>query len=516
MQELDKDRIVFDKDVKIAIKKVLGTIAKAVKGTLGPKGTNVGLLDNTHLPMIVNDGATVVSQVNQCFQSDLDKYISKLIYSESRATDREAGDGSSTFITLTEAIVNKGLQLIEAGYSNVDVVKGIKEATKVVLEELENKATPISDELLVKVATISANNDEELGKLIGDAFSKIGVHGQIEVEPSLDETRVEFVEGMQYKSGYMSQSFVNQPDSKVRFENAKILIYEGKLKSIEEIMSVLRTIANNGDSLLIIADDFSETSIQDLSSNKLNAGLKVCAVRSPGYGEVKEWDLEDIALITDTNIASRRFGLEINKVTYEHLGEAKNITVTSDTFSIVVDEKSNIDEKLDELKVKAESLDGNLKREVLDRIARLTSGIAVLYVGGSTPTEITEKHLRIEDAINATRGALEEGILPGGGIALLKVSKSLSDETKSLGYKCLLESLEEPIKVLSRNSSVSGDLNIQEALKGEFEYGYNAKTDSFENLIEAGVIDPKKVTRVTLEKASSFSQMLLTMNCIVY
>ena len=520
MPEL-KSRIVFDEDLKRVIKKVVTTLAKAVKGTLGPKGTNVGVKSEIALPIIVNDGVTVVKKITAAFTDDLEKYVANVIKTASVTTEEVAGDGTTTATTLTEAIILNGLKLIEAGYSAVDVVKGIHAATKLVLKELESKATPVSDDLLLKVATISANNDDDLGKLIADAFSKVGVNGQIEIKDDIEDTYVEFVDGMKYESGFESQMFINTDVSEVYFSKPKVLIFEGKLVTIDSIIDILREVRNRNESLLIIADDYSKTAIEDLANNKVNYSLQVCAVKSPGYGISKEADLEDIAFASGGKIASRRYGIEIDQLTYEDLGEVEVAKINQGDFSLLTSNKEGLAERIETLKKESKKVKGTPKQEILDRIAKLSNGVAILYLSGNTDVEIAEKKLRAEDAINATRASIEEGILPGGGIALLKASKAvkttkMANTAQDLGFEALLDSLEAPLQTIAKNSGVSGDVKIQEVLKGEFNYGYNAKTDKFEDLIESGVVDPKKVTRAALQNSSSVAQMILTMNCVIY
>lgn len=522
MNELNKDTIVFDEELKSAIKRVIIKLSKAVKLTLGPKGTNVGVLNNILLPEITNDGVTVVNNIVNGFKNDLDKYIANIIKTASATTENQAGDGTTTTIVLIESIVKEGYKLIDAGYSTIDVVEGIKKATEDILKSIFNKSIPVEGDILHKVATISANNDEELGKLISDAFEKVGVNGRIEVEDNHDETYVEFIDGMSYDMGYESPLFINTSKKTVEFDKCKVLIYEGKLTSIDVIIeNILKPIANEQKSLIIIADDYSKEALSDLTNNKLNAGLKVCALRSAYYGSKKEGTIEDIAFISNSEIVSRRFGLEIENANENNLGELESVVITNDKISFVQKNNENTFDRIEELKEQAKSAKGTFKDDLLDRVAKLSGSVAILHVSGKTPIEITEKKYRIEDAINSTRSALEEGILPGGGVALLKLSEETctidSNESFNLGYGSLKKSLKAPIKTIAENSGKSGDVILNKvAMMSNFNDGYNAKNNTFGDLIELGVVDPTKVTRCALENASSVAQMILTLNCIIY
>lgn len=521
-----QESIVFDAALRDAIKKTVITLSKAVKSTLGPSGTNVGVLSELLKPVIVNDGVTVAKRIN--FKDPLSKYISDILKTVSQNTDKVAGDGTTTATTLAEAIILEGIKNIEAGFSQVEIVKGIRQATILVLKELEKKAITVIDkeEILLQVASISANNDEVLGKLISDAFIKVGADGQIEVKDSAtNESYVEIVDGMKYDSGYESQMFINTNNSNVVLDDCAILIYEGKLKTIDPIIETLKEVRNNDSTILIIADDYSPEAINDLASNKVQHQLKVCAVRSPGYGISKENILEDLALITNSKIISKRLGIDIESYKENMIGRATSVKVTSSSFTILNSEnieQEAVTERVRVLKheMKLEQV-GTIKSEISDRIAKLSNGIAVMYVAGSSPIEIAEKKYRIEDAINATRAALEQGVVPGGGVTLLKIHRDIvipefPNRGQEIGFSILLKALESPVRTICENSGVNGDVVIKEVLQGNFSYGYDAKLGEYKDLVSAGILDPLKVTNSALVNASSIAQMLLSMNCAVY
>lgn len=518
-----QESVSFDNELKDAIKSAVKTLSKAVKSTLGPAGTNVMVLSEINLPIVVNDGVTVAKKVK--LKDPLQNHIANVLKTVSQNTDTVAGDGTTTATTLTEAIILEGLKYIEAGFSPVNITKGIHEATKRVLKELEKKSIPVVDneELLLQVSAISANNDQELGKIISEAFLEVGPDGQIEVKDSTnDKTYVEVVNGMKYSTGFESNLFVNSDNGVVKLDNCSIFIYEGKLMDLQPIEDLIKDAVNNETGLFIISDDYGPNVIDTLSNIKIQHKLKVCAVKSPGYGAQKENDLEDIAFITGTQIISNRLGVDISESSSESLGSA-NVIVDKDSFTIISEnvDKKELDKKITSLKDKAKSASKTEKSELLDRIAKLSNGVAVMYVAGNSPVEIAEKKYRIEDAIHATRASLEEGIVPGGGVTLLKLGKALKtpkmdNESQIVGFNILKKALEAPITTIVENCDENGEVIINEVLKGDFTFGYDAKEKEFKDLLAAGIIDPKKVTKTALTNASSVSQMILTLNCAIY
>jgi len=432
---------------------------------------------------------------------------------------------TTTSITLAEAIILEGIKYIEAGFSPVNISKGIHLATKKIISELDKKSTPIIDkeDLLLQVSSISANNDDELGKIISEAFLKVGVDGQIEIKNSpTDRTYIDIVNGMKYNSGYESNLFINTSNSSVVLDDCGIFIYEGKLTAIEPIQDIIKNAVNEEKPLLIIADDYGPNVVDTLSNIKIQHKVNLCAVKSPSYGIQKEQDLEDIAFITSTKIVSNRLGIDISETTTDLLGNA-NVKVDNESFTIISNNvsKEEVLKKVKQLKEKVKVANNTEKSELLDRIAKLTNGVAVMYVGGSSPVEISEKMYRAEDAIQSTRASLEEGIVPGGGITLLKLGKALKtpkmeNESQVIGFNILKKALEAPITTIAENCDENGQVVINEVLKGDFTFGYDAKLKEYKDLLAAGIIDPKKVTKTALMNASSVSQMILTLNAAIY
>lgn len=526
---MNKDSISFDKNLKKAIKKSVKKLSKAVKSTLGPAGTNVLVLSEIKMPVITNDGVTVaksfVTSLRENKPDSLETKIAQLLNTVSKNTESIAGDGTTTSITLAEAIILEGIKYIEAGFSPVNISKGIHLATKKILSELDKKSISVIDkeDLLLQVSSISANNDNELGKIISEAFLKVGVDGQIEVKNSTnDKTYIDIVNGMKYGSGYESNLFINTDNSTVVLDDCGVFIYEGKLMDLQPIEDIVKDAANNEKALFIIADDYGPNVVDTLSNIKMQHKVKLCAVKSPGYGIQKENELEDIAFITSATTVSNRLGVDISEASIDFLGNA-SVTVDKESFTIISNNvpKKEVTEKVKQLKEKVKTANNTEKSELLDRIAKLTDGVAVMYVSGSTPVEISEKMYRVEDAIHSTRASLEEGIVPGGGITLLKLGRSLKtpkmeNESQVIGFNILKKALEAPITTIAENCDENGQVVINEVLKGDFTFGYDAKEKEYKDLLAAGIIDPKKVTKTALMNASSVSQMILTLNCAIY
>jgi len=523
-----QDSISSEYALRQAIKETTTTLVGAVKSTLGPQGTNVGILSQLLQPVIINDGVTVSKSIVNGFKNPLKKYIANVLKTVSQNTDNIAGDGTTTSLTITEALIIEGIKNIEAGFSQVDIAKGIREAAIMVLKELDVKAIPVlkDKELLLNVATVSANNDPELGKVISEAFLKVGINGQISIQDSVNKkTYVEVVNGMEFDSGYQSNMFINTKSTEVVFGNTYILLYEGKLISIDPIVEALKKAREEDFSILIIADDFSKEVIEDLTYNKLNANVKVCAVRSPSYGQLKEQNIDDLSLISGATIISRRFGSSIENFECSQLGKVSFVKISADSFSIINSEidKESLHSKIESLKKELErALGPTAKEEFQNRIARLSNGVAVMYVSGSSPVEIAEKKYRIEDAINATRASLEEGVVPGGGVTLLRIANNLKmpkldNRSQEIGFNILVEAMESPIRTITKNAGKKEDIIVETVLKNKnFNYGYDAKDEKYLDLVKKGIVDPVKVTKAALTNAASVSQMLLTMNVCVY
>lgn len=527
-----QESVKFDKELKEAIKVSITTMAKAVKSTLGPEGTNSLILTPGGLPTIVNDGVRVAKAFMQTLAEnhpkELTTKITQILNTVPTKTEEIAGDSTSTSVTLLESILLEGLKYSD-DYSSMNMVKGIKLATKDILSKIDSKAIPIAGNtnLLAQVASISANNDKELGEIIAEAFLEVGVDGQIEVKDSkTGETNIEIVKGMKYNSGFESELFVNAPLTRTsEYKNAKILIYEGKFSEItESFLKTTKELNVQENPLIIIADEYSTEVMNILVNSKINQNFKICALRSPNYGQAKAWDLDDIAFVTGAKVIASRFGNSLNDLTLDMLGEVENIKITSNSFSITIKKEKDqeIAQRVSDLKVKKDALESEVDREeYVSRIARLSMGVAVLYVAGDSPIQISEKKLRIEDAINATRSALEEGILPGGGVTLLKLAEqteipNLENEAQEIGYKVLLKALKAPIETICYNAEVSSDIIKKDIIAHkEFNYGYDAKDKEYTNLVDKGVIDPVKGVKAALAEASSVAQMMLTLNCAI-
>ncbi|MFT6125887.1 MAG: chaperonin GroEL [Flavobacteriaceae bacterium] len=518
------NKILSDKKLRDTIKVTTETLVKIVKSTLGPSGTNVGVTNTLLLPIIINDGVTVAKKIS--FEDPFQNYIANLLKTVSQNTDNIAKDGTTTSLTLTEAIIVEGLKNIELGFSQIDIAKGIRLATLDVLKELESRKIPLKDniEILKQVASISANNDIELGSLIADAFSKVGVDGQIEVKDSqTDTTYVDIIDGMKYDSGYISNMFNNTKSNSVHFENCKVLLYEGRLLDITPLTETLKNIREQDIPLLIVADDFSKEVEEDLVYNKLNGGFKLCAVKSPGYGISKEQNIDDIALISGAKVISKRLGTKIEDFKIDFLGEVSDIKVRSEDFTLINTkaDKKAIAKKIKSLKddLKKEQ---NAKTEINNRIASLSNGVAIIYVQGDSSVEISDKKYRIEDAIGSTRASLEQGIIAGGGVTLFNIGNTLKipimdNKAQEAGYNILRNALKSPITTICLNVGEKPDviLHTIENNSNIINYGFDAKSKKFGDMIEMGIIDPVKVTVTALVNASSVSQMILTMNAVV-
>ena len=487
------NKIIFDKKLRKTIRKTTETLAKAVKSTLGPSGTNVGLYSKIHLPIVVNDGVTVAETVS--FDDPFQSYICKLLKTVSQNTDNIANDGTTTSLTLAEAIIMEGIKNIELGFSQIDVVKGIRIATLEVLKQLDNTKISLKEnkEMLRQIANISANNDMGLGNIIADAFMKVGVDGQMEIKDSVNKkTYVEIINGMRYDSGYESNMFNNTDKGICHFENAKILLYEGKLKDLSPLAETLKELRKEDTPLLIVADDFTEETINDLTYNKLSGGFKLCAVRSPGYGDAKEKDMDDLALITKAKVISKRFGLKIEDFTADLLGEATDVKVKAAEFTLSNEsaDKEEIDKVVKTLKEDIEKeTHKNIKAEIQNRIARLTNGTAIIYVHGDSPVEIVEKKYRIEDAIGATRASMEDGVVPGGGLSLFTISENLvscemENESQLAGYNIIVKALKAPIETICINSGVTPEIIMEEIKKSKIDnYGFDAKNKKYGDML---------------------------------
>lgn len=530
-------KIVFGEDVRSAVKETVTTLARAVKGTLGPLGTNVGTLSAIFNPIIVNDGVTVAKDLK--FEDPLKEYLSKVLKRAAEEVELLAGDGTSTTTTFLEAILVEGLNAIEEGHAAVNLVKGMEIATTEALKLLEGRTIPLKNNktLLTQVATISANNDKVLGELVANTLQTIGVDGQISLENSGSrETYAKIFEGVTYEAGFESPLFVNTPNRTVVYEDVKVLVVEGRLDKVSSILPLLEGLHEDKTPIVIFADEFSPEALSDLTNNKTKHGLKVCIVRTPGYGQEKDDNISDLALISNTDITEVR---DIDKVKKETLGSFDKITITENTVTINFSKEraEAVEARIQKLKAEAETKEGIVEKydreNLAKRVARLSEGIVIIYVGGDSAIDATEKLYRLEDTVGATRAALQEGVVVGGGITFLEISETMQTQpsmsllkTEQEGYDIVVSALEAPFRTLCVNSGKSYSSVYSELAearrktppqRGSKEnFGYNAKTDKYENLLEAGILDSKKVARNALQQASVLAQMVLKMDCIIY
>lgn len=514
--------IKFGTDARDFLKRGVDALANAVKVTLGPKGRNVVINKSYGLPIITKDGVTVAKEVE--LKDSLENTGAQMLKEVAAKTANIAGDGTTTATVLAQAIVSEGLKNVAAGANPMDLKRGIDKAVEAILYNLNAQSIDATNKI-EQVASISANNDEVVGKLIGDAFNKVGKDGVITVEEAKGtETYVEVVEGMQFDKGYLSPYFVtNKEKLESLLVNPYILFVDRTISNIRELLPLLEKVVQTGKPLLIIAEDVEGEALATLVMNQIKGSIKVCLVKAPGFGDRKKSMLEDMAIITGGNVISYEKGLKIENISLDQLGRAESVVVTSNSTTIVngKGDKESIDGLISILKSQLDKADNEYNKEKLqERIAKLTGGVAVLYVGASTELEMLEKKDRVDDALHATRAAVEEGIVPGGGVALLHAKKALDNikglnQDEQTGINIINKSLEAPCRTILSNCGLEPSVIINQILEGDRFFGYNAKTDKYVNMILDGVIDPKKVTRVALENAASIASMILTTECLL-
>ena len=517
--------IVFDIDARDQLKRGVDALANAVKITLGPKGRNVIIDKKFGAPHITKDGVTVAKEVE--LGDAVENMGAQLVREVASKTADIAGDGTTTATVLAQAIISAGLKNVAAGANPMDLKRGIDKAVEVIVQNLRDQSQEVGSDnaKIEQVATISANNDNSIGKLIAEAMKVVGNEGVITVEEAKGtDTEVRTVEGMQFDRGYLSPYFVTDAEKMVaELENPYILIYDKKISNIQEILPVLEPVAQSGKPLLIIAEDIDGTALSTLVINRLKAGLKIAAVKAPGFGDRRKAMLQDIATLTGGMVISEEQGLKLENTTIEHLGTAEKVDIDKDNTTIVngSGEKAQIEARVNQIKSQIESTTSDYDREKLqERLAKLSGGVAVLYVGAATEVEMKEKKDRVDDALSATRAAVEEGIVPGGGVALIRAISSLEGLTgenadETTGVAIVRRAVEEPLRQIVTNAGGEGAVIVQRVMEGKGNFGYNARTEVFEDLLEAGVIDPTKVTRIAIENAASISSMLLTTECVI-
>ena len=517
--------IKFDMESRDLLKKGVDALANAVKVTLGPKGRNVILSKTYGAPHITKDGVSVAKEIE--LECPFENMGAQLVKEVASKTNDDAGDGTTTATILAQSIIGVGLKNVTAGANPMDLKRGIDKAVKAVVTHIAGMAKEVGDDFqkIEHVAKISANGDENIGSLIAEAMRKVKKEGVITVEEAKGtDTTVEVVEGMQFDRGYISPYFVTNTDKmEVQMENPFILIYDKKISVLKEMLSILEQTVQTGKPLLIIAEDIDSEALATLVVNRLRGSLKICAVKAPGFGDRRKAMLEDIAILTGGTVISEETGLRLENATMDMLGTAEKVTVDKDNTTIVngAGNKEGIASRITQIKAQIENTTSDYDREKLqERLAKLAGGVAVLYVGAASEVEMKEKKDRVEDALSATRAAIEEGTVPGGGTAYIRAIAALEglkgeNEDETTGIEIVKRAIEEPLRQIVANAGKEGAVVVQKVKEGKDDFGYNARTDVFENLYTTGVIDPAKVTRVALENAASIAGMFLTTECVI-
>jgi chaperonin GroEL len=517
--------IKFNIEARDLLKQGVDQLANAVKVTLGPKGRNVVLEKKFGAPQITKDGVTVAKEIE--LEDRFENTGAQLVKSVASKTGDDAGDGTTTATILAQAIVNEGLKNVTAGANPMDLKRGIDKAVKAVVDFIAEKAEKVGDnyDKIEQVATVSANNDPEIGKLLADAMRKVSKDGVISIEESKSrDTHIDVVEGMQFDRGYLSGYFVTDPDKmECVMDNPYILIYDKKISNIKEFLPILQPAAETGRPLLVIAEDVDSEALTTLVVNRLRGGLKICAVKAPGFGDRRKAMLEDIATLTGGVVISEEKGLKLEQATLEMLGTCDKVTVSKDNTTIVngAGDKQAIQDRIAQIKKEIEVTTSSYDKEKLqERLAKLAGGVAVLYVGANSEVEMKEKKDRVDDALCATRAAIEEGVVAGGGTTYIRAQEALANlkgdnADEQTGINIICRAIEEPLRQIAYNGGAEGAVVVQKVREGKGDYGFNARTDVYEDLREAGVIDPAKVARVALENAASIAGMFLTTECLI-
>ncbi len=517
--------IKFNIKAREELKKGVDALADAVKVTLGPKGRNVIIEKKFGAPHITKDGVTVAREVE--LEDAFQNMGAQLVKEVASKTGDQAGDGTTTATVLAQAIVNVGLKNVAAGANPMDLKRGIDKAVSCVVEGIKAQSQEVDDDIkkIENVARISANNDEEIGKLIAEAMQKVKKEGVITVEEAKGtETTVDVVEGMQFDRGYISPYFVtNSEKMECEMDSPFILLYDKKISNLKDMLPILESVAQSGRPLLIIAEDVDNEALATLVVNRIRGSLKICAVKAPGFGDRRKEMLEDIAILTGGNVISEVKGMQLSQAKVEDLGTAEKVTVNKDNTIIVngAGSKDAIASRIHQIKAQIETTTSNYDKEKLqERLAKLAGGVAVLYIGAPSEVEMKEKKDRVDDALSATRAAIAEGIVPGGGVAYIRCLDALEqlkgdNDDENTGIAIIRRAIEEPMRQIVDNAGVEGAVILQKVREGKGDYGYNARTDTFENFFETGVIDPAKVTRVALENAASIAGMFLTTECVI-
>ncbi|MFM6976176.1 MAG: chaperonin GroEL [Sphingobacteriaceae bacterium] len=518
-------QVKYNVEARDALKRGVDILANAVKVTLGPKGRNVIIDKKFGSPAITKDGVTVAKEIE--LKDALENMGAQMVKEVASKTADQAGDGTTTATVLAQAIVTAGIKNVAAGANPMDLKRGIDKAVTAIVTNLkgQSQAVGADNNKIKQVASISANNDEVIGSLIADAMAKVGKDGVITVEEAKGtETEVKTVEGMQFDRGYLSPYFVTNADKmEAELENPYILIYDKKISSMKELLPVLEKQVQTGKPLIIISEDLDGEALATLVVNKIRGSLKVVAVKAPGFGDRRKAMLEDIAILTGGTVISEERGYKLENADLTYLGQAEKVLVDKDNTTIIngAGKSDDIKARVNQIKAQIESTTSDYDKEKLqERLAKLAGGVAVLYVGAATEVEMKEKKDRVDDALHATRAAVEEGIVAGGGVAFIRAIESLDklkgdNEDETTGIQIVKRAVEEPLRQICENAGIEGSIVVQKVKEGKADFGYNARADKYENLIAAGVIDPTKVSRVALENAASIASMLLTTECVL-
>ena len=517
--------IIFNTESRDALKRGVDALANAVKVTLGPKGRNVVIGKSFGGPIITKDGVTVAKEIE--LEDVVENMGAQMVKEVASNTNDLAGDGTTTATVLAQAIITAGLKNVAAGANPMDVKRGIDKAVKVLIKDIKSQAQTVGNsyDKIEQIASISANNDNVIGSLIAKAMKKVKTEGVITVEEAKGtETKVEVVEGMQFDRGYLSPYFITDTEKmEANMENPFILIYDKKISAMKDLLPILEQTAKAGRPLVIIAEDVDGEALSTLVVNKIRGALKVSAVKAPGFGDRRKAMLEDIAILTNGTVVSEERGFKLESTTLEMLGTAEKITIDKDNTTLVngAGDSNTIKARINQIKAQIESSTSDYDKEKLqERLAKLAGGVAVLYVGAPTEVEMKEKKDRVDDALAATRAAVEEGIVPGGGVAIVRATDKLAklkgdNDDEQTGINIITRAAEEPLRQIVENAGLEGSVIVAKVREGKADFGFNAKTEVYENLYKAGVIDPAKVVRVALENAASVAGMLLTTECVI-
>lgn len=517
-------QVLFGDDARVRMVRGINTLANAVKVTLGPKGRNVVLDRNFGAPLVTKDGVTVAREIE--LKDKFENMGAQMVREVASKTNDNAGDGTTTATVLAQAIVVEGMKFVAAGMNPMDLKRGIDKAVECAIEELKKISKPVTTtKEIAQVGSISANSDREIGEIIAEAMEKVGKEGVITVEDGKSlKNELDVVEGMQFDRGYLSPYFITNPDKQVAvLDNPYILLHDQKISNIRDMLPILEQVAKAGRPLLIITEDLEGEALATLVVNSLRGILKVCAVKAPGFGDRRKATLEDIAILTGGTLVTKDVGLSLDKATLEHLGQAKRVEVNKENTTIIngAGDPALIEARVKNIRTQMEAVTSDYDREKLqERVAKLAGGVALIKVGAATEVEMKEKKARVDDALHATRAAVEEGVVPGGGVALVRAQKAVAglkgdNEEQTAGIKIVLRAMEEPMRQIVANAGVEPSVVVNAVANGEGNYGFNAQTSEYGDMVAMGVLDPTKVTRTALQNAASVASLILTTDCMI-